>query len=150
MAQALLLVSRILRAFESGDLSVFPEILTPDAVVKNPSLTMHGPQEFAQRVQEAFVDPFSDARVEIVDAVESDNAVAAEIKSTVRHTGTMKMPGGDLPATGKTVVIEEVSLIRIMHNKIVSWHSYYDLMGIFRQLGLVIGPAGSAKPAIRP
>jgi ketosteroid isomerase-like protein len=116
----LALVEKILLAFESGDLSVSSEVLAPDAVVAKPSGTMRRPEEFAQRVRRAFVGPFSDPSIKIIHAIEAENEVAAEIKTTVRHTGTMSMPDGDLPATGNTVVIEEVSVVKIKDSKIVS------------------------------
>lgn len=135
------LLVRALGGFESGNLTVFREIIAPDAVVRNPSTVMHGPDELAQRVQEAFLAPFSDRHIEIVDSIESADAIAAEIKTVVRHTGTMRLPGGDLPPTGNIVTIEEVSLVRVDDEKIVSWRSYYDLMAVLTQLGLVLEPA---------
>ena len=75
-----------------------------------------------------------------MNVIESGNMVAAEIKTTVRHTGTMSTPGRDILPTGNTVVIEEVSVVKAEEDKIVSWRSYYDMLGVMRQLGIILGP----------
>jgi len=134
------LLARALGGFEAGDLTVFETVMAPDVVVRNPSGVMRGPAELAERVREAFVNPFSDRHIEIVDAIESGEGIAAEIRTTARHTGTMRLPGRELPATNNAVTIEEASMVRVNGDKIVSWHSYYDLLAVLRQLGLELEP----------
>lgn len=126
------LLEQALGGFESGDVTVFEQVVAPDAVVRNPSVVMHGPDELARSVQEAFITPFSDRRVEIIGVIESGNSIAAEIRTVARHTGTMRLPLGDLPPSGNTVTLEEASLIRVHGDKIIYWRFYYDLMAVLR------------------
>jgi hypothetical protein len=48
MRNARALIEEVRRAFESGDFGRFPELVAPDAEIRNPFATAHGPAEFAE------------------------------------------------------------------------------------------------------
>jgi ketosteroid isomerase-like protein len=60
---------------------------------------------------------------------------------TGTHTGTFRTAQGDIPATGRPVVIESVDVITLRDGKIASWHTYFDQMAFLAQLGLPPEPA---------
>jgi ketosteroid isomerase-like protein len=59
------------------------------------------------------------------------------------HTGPFQTPQGEVPPTGRTVVIDAVDVVTATDGKISSWRVYFDQMGILRQLGLLPAPASA-------
>jgi hypothetical protein len=59
------------------------------------------------------------------------------------NTGPLHLPTGDIPATGRWAELRLCDVAQIRNGKIVSFHTYYDIMTMLQQLGLV--PAGIAR-----
>ena len=61
-----------------------------------------------------------------------------ELRITVTHTGVFTTPMGDLPPTGKSVVLDACDVVRFDGDgKVVSWHAYFDSASMMAQLGAV-------------
>ena len=129
------LIGNVQRAFESGDFDRFPELVAPDAEIRNPFTTVRGPHEFAA-LGAAFAAAVSERRIEVLDVVENGSAAIAEIRVTGRHTGAMPLPDGEAPATGNPISFREAGVVRVRDGRIASWHSYYDMLELAQQLGI--------------
>lgn len=53
------------------------------------------------------------------------------------HTGTMRGPSGEIPATGRRVDIPFTALVAAEGNKLTSFRVYFDLLDMLGQLGLM-------------
>ena len=135
MRNARELIEEVRRAFESGDFGRFPELVAPDAEIRNPVITVQGPAEFAE-LGRGFAAAVSDRRIDVLDVVENGSAAIAQIRVTGRHTGALPLPDGDAPATDNPIAFEEAGVVRVRDGRIASWHSYYDMLELARQLGL--------------
>lgn len=124
--------------FEQGDFDVLMRLVAPHAEIVMPGgLHLNGADEL-RPVLEAYYDGFPNLHHEIVSAVESECAIAIELKITMPHTGVFVTPQGELPPTGKTVVLDACDVVRIdSDGTITSWHSYFDQASLMAQLGLV-------------
>ena len=127
-------VDQMIAAFEAADLDAVGALLTDDAQVRNPFATMD--REGFVAFMGAFCQAMSDRRIEVLDAVERAPVVAVELRVRTRHTGTLVMPTGEAPATGRELCFAEVGFVRLRGERIESWHSYYDALDVLGQLGL--------------
>jgi ketosteroid isomerase-like protein len=135
MGHARELIDGVRQAFESGDFSAFPALVLPDAEIRNPFTTVHGPDGFAELAR-GFCAACSDRRIDVLVVVEAGDAAAAEIHVTARHTGTLSLPDGEAPATGNQISYQEAGIVQVRDGGIASWHSYYDTLELAHQLGL--------------
>ncbi len=90
-----------------------------------------------------FWSAFPDMKVsEDYQVVAGDTAVTESTYSGT-HTGTLRTPNGDIPATGKRVQGRQVSVQRIKDGKVWSEHLYFDQMEFLAALGLAPAPSHS-------
>jgi steroid delta-isomerase-like uncharacterized protein len=139
MTQAQDVVNRIWSTIESHDLSGIDQLLAADGEITMPGgMRVQGPAQVKQVLQ-AYVEAFPDLHHEIVDLVEAADGskIAVELRVTGTQTGTMRGPGGDIPATGRQVTWESVDLITLEAGKVRTWHTYFDQFSFLAQLGLV-------------
>jgi ketosteroid isomerase-like protein len=136
MSQMHELIEDVQQAFESGDFGRFPELVAPDAEIRNPFTAVHGPTEFAA-LGRAFAAAVSDRRIEVLQVVEDGDVAVAEIRVTGRHTGPLALADGEAPPTGNTIAFREAGVVRAEDGRIASWHSYYDMLALAQQLGVM-------------
>ena len=81
---------------------------------------------------EAFPDNHVEPTLTLVEGV--NGLHESHFRGT--HTGTMRGPGGDLPATGRRVDIPFVALLAVEGDQLTSFRVYFDLLDMLGQLGL--------------
>ena len=85
----------------AGDFDALVRLVAPDGEIVMPGgRRFRGPDEL-RPVLEAYCNGFPERRHQIVSAVESDTAVAIELKITMPHTGVFVTPGGDIQPTSR-------------------------------------------------
>jgi steroid delta-isomerase-like uncharacterized protein len=87
---------------------------------------------------------FPDGEVTIERAAASGDQVTVEQMGRGTHTGPLQSPGGDIPATGKSVTLQLCDVFRIESGKIKSMRSYFDSASLLTQIG-VMPEAGVAS-----
>jgi steroid delta-isomerase-like uncharacterized protein len=92
-----------------------------------------GAIEFSQM----WADAFPDGRVKVERTVASGDNVCVEFTGKGTHTGTLRGPGGDIPATGRSVTLHLCDFYEIRSGKIRSVHSYFDSASMLTQLGVM-------------
>jgi ketosteroid isomerase-like protein len=122
MAEIRELIEGVRQAFETGDFTAFPALLTADAEIRNPFATVRGPEEFAD-LGRGFTAEHEDRRLEVSGVIESGDAAVAEVRVAARHVG------------GAEISFEEAGVVRVRDGRIASWHSYYDALDLGRQMG---------------
>jgi steroid delta-isomerase-like uncharacterized protein len=137
MGRARDIVGQWWKTFEQGDFDALVKLVGPDVEVVMPGgLHLRGPAEL-RPVLEAYRNGFPEMRHEITSAIESNDAIAIELQITMPHTGVFMTAAGELPPTGKTVLLKACDVVRLAPDgSIASWHSYFDQASLMGQLGL--------------
>jgi steroid delta-isomerase-like uncharacterized protein len=85
---------------------------------------------YKQRVVE-FINSFPDCRFTIEDLIAEKGKVVA----SWTFCGTHKAEFRDIPATGKKVSVEGITIHLITNGKILDSYARWDALGLMRQLG---------------
>lgn|SRR6266545_2740430 len=92
-----------------------------------------GARQFAQM----WATGFPDGEVTIERAAASGNQVTIEQTGRGTHTGPLQSPGGDIPATGKSVTLQLCDVFEIENGKIKALRSYFDSASLLTQIGVM-------------
>jgi steroid delta-isomerase-like uncharacterized protein len=96
----------------------------------------HGP-DGARDYSRRWADAFPNGRITIDNLIATEDQVACQFTGTGTHTGTLRTPMGDIPATGKRVEVRLCDVHHIEGGKIHSTTSYFDAAAMMAQLGLM-------------
>src|SRR2546428_318804 len=134
---------RQMDALYAGDLTV-DKVFTEDAEVVMPGRPpISGRQAIAAFVR-LFLVAFPDYALRIQSLVAEGDRIALEFTSAGTHTGPLRLPGGEVPATGRRFSHGGVVIARRDKNgKLTSYHEYFDRLEFMIQLGLMPTPAGA-------
>jgi steroid delta-isomerase-like uncharacterized protein len=106
-------------------------------VIDIPSgMTSRGPEGYKQIIL-FFEEGFPDSGIEITNLFASEDQAVVEFIGRGTNTGPLHMPTGDVAPTGRAVEMRFCDVYRVNNGKIVSYRSYYDLLGFLQQLGLI-------------
>jgi steroid delta-isomerase-like uncharacterized protein len=125
------LVQRILeQAFNHGDLSAIDDGFTPDALIHDPGLELHGPGEL-RRGLEGLRQVFPDFHFTVLDTLAQDDKVAVRY----RGEGTHRAEFLGVPATGRRVDYTGIVWVRLEEDRIAEFWAQPDQLGVLKQLG---------------
>jgi steroid delta-isomerase-like uncharacterized protein len=130
-------VGEIYERFNARDMEGCLALLSDDFVLEDVAagLTFNGPEGFREWV-EPFLRAMPDSSTEVTSVVDAGEWVATEHTGRGTHTGPLATPGGEIPATGRSVEIRFGEFFRLRDGKIAMLRAYYDTAGIMRQLGV--------------
>jgi steroid delta-isomerase-like uncharacterized protein len=108
------------------------ELISPSHALNDPlaSDSQVGPKLYKQRVVE-FTTSFPDLRFTIEDMIAEKGKVVASWTFSGTHKGEFR----DIPATGKKVSVEGITIHHITNGKILDSFARWDALGLMRQLG---------------
>ncbi len=137
---------RLYEDWNSRDFDHLVGLVATDAemVLVGSGTTFRGPdgaREFAQM----WATAFPDGQVAIQRAAGSGDDVTIEQTGRGTHTGPLQSPGGDIPATGKSVTLQLCDVFTIESGKVKSMRSYYDSASLLTQIGAM--PAAAVASA---
>jgi steroid delta-isomerase-like uncharacterized protein len=78
---------------------------------------------------------FPDAKATFKNIYEAGNHVIGEVEWSGTHKGTLDAPFGTMPASNKPFRVRGVLIYEIKDGKLASSCSYFDLLGLMKQLG---------------
>jgi len=136
MADARAVVQRHVEAFNGRRADADP--WSQDAEFVAPGASMRGRADvlgFLGVLWEAFPD----GRLDISRVFAEGNVAAAEGRFVGTHTGVLRTPAGDVPATGRAVDFRWMSSYDVRDDELTSEHLYFDQADLLRQLGLMPG-----------
>lgn len=111
------------------------EFVTPLAALRGPAATT----AFSEPMMRAFPDA-----CHRIDAIISNaDCAVAEGVWLATHTAALATPDGEVPATGRTVDLPFVVMLRMRDDRIGSIHVYFDQLRFLGQLGLLPEPAAA-------
>jgi predicted ester cyclase len=136
MGAALDAVVNVWALLDAGNYGELGRWFNPDAQFRSRGEPIGGLAEVTGYWQ-ATARSFPDLRREIVDYLETPDAIALEVRATGTNTGPLTGAGGDVPATGRACAFESIALVRLRDGKISQWHDVHDQLGMLRQLGML-------------
>ncbi|MGC4990699.1 ester cyclase [Nocardia salmonicida] len=126
---------RIFDAWNERDLDVFDELMSADAIdhdPQNPFAEVHGPDGIKRLVQ-MYLAAFSDQRFLVNEQIAEGDFVTTRWTGTGTNDGEMM----GMPATGKSAVVQGITINRFRDGKIVESWATWDTLGMMQQLGVV-------------
>jgi steroid delta-isomerase-like uncharacterized protein len=106
--------------------------------------SFRGP-EGARQFAQMWATAFPDGQVTIERAAASDEQVTIEHTGRGTHNGPLQSPGGDIPATGKSVTLQLCDVFTIESGKVTAMRSYFDSASLLTQIGAM--PAAAVTSA---
>jgi steroid delta-isomerase-like uncharacterized protein len=133
------LVRRMYDAFDSGNVTVVPELFDLAWVNHDPSMPPLVGHEGARELISILKNAFPDFQTTIDDLLVEGDRVAARVTHTATHHGTFM----GIPATGRTAKVTATGIFRVSNGKLVENRVVFDGLGLLRQLGVVPEPAAA-------
>jgi len=96
-------------------------------------------REAAETMWSTWQEAFPDNRIETIALHTDDRGGVHEFNAIGTHTGTLRSPAGEIPATGRSARMPMCGVYEIDDGKITSFHLYFDQAEMLRQLGMVTG-----------
>jgi steroid delta-isomerase-like uncharacterized protein len=134
------LVARFYEDFGKGDIDASVSAFAEELETSDPGLgTVVGIEAFREYL-ETFKRAMPDARAVVERMYEAGDAVVVEGRFVGTHTGPLAGPEGDIAPSGARVEVRFADVSRVRDGRIVSYHTYYDQLGLLTQLGLMGDP----------
>jgi len=135
------LVAGFYAAFDDGDVDAALALFDDDLETTDPGMgTVHGLSPFREYL-EALKRAVPDARAVVDRMLAADDTVVVEGRFVGTFTGPLATPDGEVEPTGASVDLRFADVSRVRNGKVVSYHTYYDQLGLLTQLGLMPDPA---------
>ena len=131
-------------AFKTGNPDLLNDVLDDAFVEHNPdpSVPGTGKQHWKNQVVE-YKKTFPDMTPKVEHILAHGDMVWAHF----RIKGTNSGPMGGMPATGKSVDVEGIEIMRFKDGKAVERWGVFDAMTMMTQLGLIPTPGSEQAPA---
>lgn len=133
------IVRRIEEAWDRNDLGALDQYFAPDFVAHTAIPGMPPGLEGAKMAHQGAMQAFPDRRVTIEDITGDGDLVA--VRCRMRGTNQGGLPWAGIPANGRAVDIEWISLYRLSGGRVVEHRAVMDLLGLMQQLGAIPAPA---------
>ena len=128
------LVRRFMQAYNDRKMEIFEELVAEDYI--DHIFDQTGRDALKSLFTMAF-EGFPDWYEAIEDIIAEDDRVWVRVKATGTHTGDWNLLGADLPATGKSVVLNMVFIWRIADGQLAEGWEVDDNLDFLRALGVV-------------
>jgi steroid delta-isomerase-like uncharacterized protein len=125
-----------IEAFNSGNWEQFRATLADGAVYDELATQRHlvGHDAIID-ANRGWREAFPDAKGTVERALADDGTVTLEITWEGTQSGPLHMPTGDIPASGRRVIVKAAQVVDFDGEKIREVHHYFDLMGLLQQIG---------------
>jgi steroid delta-isomerase-like uncharacterized protein len=130
-------IEGLFKAIDARDYDAVARTMTDDCEFRAPGGADLSGGEQAVAWMKPFLEAFPDLTHELVGFVEDGDIAAFELAIKGTHTAPLASPQGNIPPTGKPVVLYSCDIARMQGDQIASYHIYFDMMGFMAQLGLV-------------
>ncbi|MGH2502478.1 MAG: ester cyclase [Ktedonobacterales bacterium] len=135
-------------AWSKGNLSVLDEVIAANYIGYDPAQPepTHGASGFKESIQ-----GYRAAFPDLAFTIEEAYAIGPD-RVLLRWTGhgTHRGPLMGIPATGKTASVGGMTFTRFESSKAVEDHTFWDTLGLLRQLGAIPSPQPTTATENRP
>jgi steroid delta-isomerase-like uncharacterized protein len=126
-------VDRVNELLDGGDAELVDELFAKDFVEHNAMPGFEPDRDGFKQLVTALHDAFPDFESEVHRQIAEDDVVVEHWTSTGTHEGELM----GIPATGNTVTIEGIDILRIADGQVVERWTQMDSLGLLRQLGAI-------------
>ena len=120
--------------YNTGDMGAIDRLFAPDYVHHQPP-TIQDMQQFRQACTGIFA-AFPDLKITIYDLFESGDVVTKRWTATGTHKGEFM----GVPASGKAIDADGISIYRIVGDKIAECWEVMDALTLMQQIGAIPTP----------
>jgi len=124
----------------------YETVMHPDVEMTSPSSTLHSAREWAE-FSRGFAAAMGDGRHTPAWTIQDGDAFAVEGVWTGTHTGPLAGPGGEIPATGRSVTLPFCAVGTLRDGRVATVAVHFDQLAMLGQLGLVPPPEPAREPA---
>ena len=128
----------VVEAFNVSDWEGCKAAMTSDSVYDEvgTSRRLQGVGDIISCLQE-WKEGMPDVKGTVTNACASGNTVVLEVTWKGTHTGPLKSPSGEIPASGKQQTTRASWILNFDGGKITESRQYFDMLSFMQQLGLL-------------
>ena len=128
-------------AYNAKDVEARKQCCSPDIETELPGgMRLQGIEQ-AQQIESVFWTAIPDGHIKRTAEFVDGDTVITEGAMVGTHTGPFRTPQAEIPPSGNPVELRFASVKRIVDDRIVSEHLYFDQMEFMTQLGAMPGPS---------
>ena len=128
---------RFYERFDGSDIDAMLSVFSPELETIDPGMGIVRGLPAFRKYLETLKRAMPDARAAIETIFEAGDSVIVEGRFVGTFTGPLASPEGDVAPNGAKVDLRFADVSRIRSGRIVSYHTYYDQLGMLTQLGLM-------------
>ena len=129
---------RLYELISEGDIDGFGEHVADEFVEHEETPGFEPSKEGVKQMFHMYRAAFPDLRMETEDVLASGDKVVARVRATGTHQGEFM----GIPATGKSVDVQVIDIMRFGEDGLVREHwGLFDALGMLQQLGAIPAPA---------
>src|SRR5256885_9548140 len=133
------IVRRIEEAWDRGDMTALDQYFAPDFVAHSAVPGLPPGLAGAKMAHQGGIQSFPDRRVTVEEITGDGDLVAAHCR--MRGTNQGGLPWLGIPANGRAVDVDWVSIYRLSGGRVVEHRAVMDMLGLMQQLGALPAPA---------
>ena len=127
-------INRYYKAINERRFDDYDALFAPDATLECPGGVTGTGADAMKAFDQVWTNASSDFKISPLVQLSVDGKVSSENLLEATHDGLLRLPSGDLPATGRTFGGRYVGTFEVADGRIVSQHVYYDRMIVVDQL----------------
>ena len=129
---------RMYELISAGDIDGFGDLVADDFVEHDETPGLEPTREGVKQLFRMYRAAFPDLQMERLDVLVSGDKVVARVRGTGTHQGDFM----GMPATGKSVDVQLIDIIRFGDDGLAREHwGVFDALGMMQQLGAIPAPA---------
>jgi steroid delta-isomerase-like uncharacterized protein len=141
MGEAKAVIERLLELWNAHDREGTAALYADGAELEGPGGVRLSGRDGWRQFYDMWTDAFPDNQVRGMVIRGGGDLATQEGRFTGTHTGTLRTPTGDIPATGRRVDVRYTGVHAVAGDRITSMHLYFDQAEMLTQLGLMPAPA---------
>jgi predicted ester cyclase len=143
MSSARELIEGTHTTWNARDLQGYRDLGAPELEMQVPGGSPGTGPDGLEQLYTVWQEGFPDNHAEIISIVGEGAEAALEGVLTGTHSGTLRLPAGDIPPTGRRVSLGYALHITEGGGRMVSYRLYFDPVDLQIQLGLLPEPAAA-------
>ncbi|MFQ6108196.1 MAG: ester cyclase [Candidatus Aminicenantales bacterium] len=141
------ITDKILEIWNEGNLALIEEVYSPDTVVR----TSNTPEDIvgSEGIKNWVTNSrtaFPDFHMTFDEIIVKGDKIVTKWTFTGTNTGTLTMPFGKLPPTGKEVHVTGLAINRVENGKAVEELVVFNVLEMMQQMGFTLTPPQPPAP----
>lgn len=133
------LVDQSTKAWNAHEFGEWSAAFSEDAELAGPGGVSGSGRDAQQMFYSIWQDGFPDNQITNIRIGEDGDTAVLEAVFEGTHTGVLRAPSGDVPATGKRVRVPFVVTYTCADGRFTGFRLYFDQMDLITQLGIGAG-----------